>query len=65
MVSSPSLSRLAAITTLIPSLASAIAVVLPIPELEPVTIATFCDIFYCYCSFFLQIILVVSGVYFG
>jgi hypothetical protein len=44
-VSSPSLSRLAAITTLIPSLASAIAVVLPVPELEPVTIATFCILF--------------------
>jgi len=40
-VSSPSLSRLAASETLIPSLASATQAVLPIPELAPVTIATF------------------------
>ncbi|WP_265576206.1 hypothetical protein [Gloeocapsopsis crepidinum] len=40
-MSSPSRVRCAAITTFAPTLAKAIAVALPIPELPPVTIATF------------------------
>jgi len=41
-VSSPSVARRAAIETLTPSSARAIAVALPMPELPPVMIATCC-----------------------